>query len=73
MLNDYGGPKMLFANDIAVVEMNQELSITAHVMPICVDWGNSQPPLKGGDEGIVSTQMQMDWNLIHVTLSSNEC
>lgn len=54
MLNRYGGAKMLYANDIALVEMNQELFITANVMPICVDWRNSLPPLNSGDEGIVS-------------------
>ncbi|XP_034252944.1 uncharacterized protein LOC117652273 isoform X2 [Thrips palmi] len=53
MLNRYGGSKHFFINDIALVELHQDLTITTSVMPICVDWGRAHPPLKNGEEGIV--------------------
>ncbi|XP_034246691.1 polyserase-2-like [Thrips palmi] len=53
IVKDYGGFRLLYANDIALVELQGEVTITATVMPICVDWKRARPPLRGGDEGIV--------------------
>ncbi|KAJ1519759.1 hypothetical protein ONE63_005015 [Megalurothrips usitatus] len=50
---DYGATKLQFTNDIALVELAQEVDITAWALPVCVDWGLTQPELRDGEEGTV--------------------
>ena len=41
------------ANDIALVELQDEVEVTAWTQPVCVDWERRQPPLREGEEGVV--------------------
>lgn len=52
--NDYKGHEKDFANDIALVELDQDAAITATVWPICVDLTGTLLPLHSGDEGIMA-------------------
>ena len=51
----YRGKSRNYADDIALVELTVHVSISAVVMPICVDWlGSTLNGLRKGDVGTVS-------------------
>lgn len=53
----YRGKSRNYAEDIALVELTLHVSISAVVMPICVDWlGSTLHGLRRGDVGTVSRE-----------------
>ncbi|XP_034247547.1 uncharacterized protein LOC117649170 isoform X2 [Thrips palmi] len=50
---NYGGVKLHYANDIALLELESEVAVTAWTLPVCVDWNGDLPDLRGGEEGTV--------------------
>lgn len=53
MKKDYGARKQYFVNDIALVELQSEVAVTAWTLPVCVDWARELPDLRHGEEGTV--------------------
>ena len=53
-LKDYGAKKLQYANDIALVELMNEVDVTSWALPVCVDWALELPDLRDGDLGTVS-------------------
>lgn len=54
LTSGYGDKKLLYVNDIALVELEQDVTINANVLPICIDWRRAHQPLQKGDNGLVS-------------------
>ncbi|XP_034255654.1 uncharacterized protein LOC117653824 [Thrips palmi] len=52
-MKDYGAKKLHYANDIALVELESEVAVTAWTLPVCVDWSLELPDLRNGEEGTV--------------------
>ncbi|XP_034232819.1 uncharacterized protein LOC117640424 [Thrips palmi] len=52
-MKDYGARKLHYVNDIALVELEAEVAVTAWTLPVCVDWGQDLPDLRSGEEGTV--------------------
>lgn len=56
----YRGKSRNYADDIALVELTVHVSISAVVMPVCVDWlGSTLSGLRQGDVGTVSTSVRI--------------
>ncbi|XP_034248418.1 uncharacterized protein LOC117649627 [Thrips palmi] len=51
--DDFGGAEFQYANDIALVELLQEVDITPYVLPVCVDWALDLPDLYPGEFGTI--------------------
>ncbi|KAJ1522494.1 hypothetical protein ONE63_001684 [Megalurothrips usitatus] len=51
--NGYKGARELHSNDIALVELKEDVDITSWTMPVCVDWGLELPDLQHGEKGAV--------------------
>ncbi|XP_052121866.1 uncharacterized protein LOC113217967 [Frankliniella occidentalis] len=52
-MKDYGAKKLQYANDISLVELDNEVDVTAWTLPVCVDWGLELSDLRHGQEGTV--------------------
>lgn len=51
-INGYGGSRLNFVRDLALVELTRPVTLTAFTLPACVDWGH-QEHLRSGDVGAV--------------------
>ena len=51
----YGGQRLNHVKDLALVEMDSEVDLTASTLPACIDWGLEERPLRAGDVGTVSS------------------
>lgn len=65
---EYGARNQYHANDIALVKLLEDVTVTPWTLPVCVDWAGRQPPLHAGEEGTVSATDHSDEDGQHCSI-----